>query len=193
MRALAVLALALALAAAHAAEGKPEGAAIVGTPCPEWDPDRWLQGGPLRLADLRGKVVLVRFFTSLACPYCKATAPALTSLESEFGDRGLVVVGFYTPKPEPRSVPDDEVRRAVADYGFRFPVAVDESWRTLRRLWLDRVPEATFTSSSLLIDRQGVVRHVQRGGAYAPDSDDPVAREDYRAMREAIARWTAER
>lgn len=137
--------------------------------------------------------MLVRFFTSPECPYCLATAPALNHLQEEFRAKGLVVVGMYTPKPKARPVANEEVRDAVARYGFRFPIAVDASWRTLNRLWLDRVPEASFTSASLLIDRKGIVRHVQRGGAYAPDSDDPTARADYLAMREAIARWTDER
>jgi peroxiredoxin len=186
---IAALLAALFLAAAAPAEG----ASLIGKPCPEWSPDRWVQGGPLRLADLRGKVVLVRFFTSADCPHCRVTAPALNQLEREFGPKGLVVVGMSTPKPDPRPVPDDEVRAAVAGYGFRFPVAVDASWKTLNRLWLDAVPEASFTSSSLLVDRAGIIRHVHRGGTYAPDAEQPEAREDYRAIRDAIARLTSER
>lgn len=170
-----------------------EGADLVGKACPEWAADRWVQGGPLRLSDLRGKVVLLRFFTSSDCPHCRATAPALVALDHEFGPKGLVVVGMYTPKPDPRPVTDEEALGAVAEYGFRFPVAVDASWATLDRLWLDRVPHASFTSASLLIDRHGIVRHVQRGGIYSPDSDDPGARADYQSMREAIVKWTGER
>jgi peroxiredoxin len=183
----------LCAVAPAAAESVEEGRQLVGTTCPEWSPERWLQGGPLRLADLEGKVVLLRFFTSTECPFCAATAPALNELEREFREKGLMVVGMYTPKPHPRPVADEEVRRAVDAYGFRFPVAVDGSWGTLRALWLDRVPQAGFTSASLLIDREGVVRHVQRGGAYAADSEDATARADYRAMRDAIVRWTGGR
>jgi peroxiredoxin len=189
---LATLLLGSALVAPSVSSAE-EGGRLVGIACPEWAPERWLQGGPLRLADLRGKVVLLRFFTSTDCPYCGATAPALNELDREFREKGLVVVGMYTPKPDPRAVTDDEVRHAVEAYGFRFPVAVDGAWGTLNRLWLDRVPAASFTSASLLIDRRGIVRHVQRGGAYAPDAEDASARADYRAMRDAIERWTAAR
>ncbi len=80
------------------------------------------------------------------------------------------------------------VRRHVEAHGFQFPVAVDDDWTTLRRLWLDRVPEADFTSASLLIDRQGIVRHVHPGGLYAKDARDPRARRDYEEMRAAILR-----
>jgi peroxiredoxin len=168
-------------------------AAIVGAPAPAWPDLRWVQGGPLSLADLRGKVVLLRFFTDRECPFCSATAPALNRLDADFRERGLVVLGFYTPKPKPRPTAIDDVRRTVASYGFRFPIAVDDEWKALRRLWLDRSPGASWTSASLLIDREGVVRRVHPGGVFAPDSTDPQARRDYVEMRAAIERLLSEK
>jgi hypothetical protein len=76
--------------------------------------------------------------------------------------------------------------------GFEFPVAVDDDWATLRRLWLDRVPDAKFTSASLLIDREGIVRHVHPGGLYARDASNRKARHGYEEMRDAILRLLAE-
>jgi len=168
------------------------GQAILGQPAPEWGPRAWLQGGPLELADLRGKVVLVRFFTSPECPFCSATAPSLNLLHRELGPAGLVVVGMFTPKPRPRPVPLDEVRGYVESYGFRFPVAMDDDWSALRALWLDRVPDAKFTSSSLVIDKRGIVRHVHPGGTFAKEGDDPKERRDYEALRTAIEKLLAE-
>jgi len=170
-----------------------QGGGILGTPSPEWPETRWVQGGPLRLADLRGRVVLIRFFMDSRCPLCRATAPALNGLEREFGPKRLVVIAFYTPKPRPMPTSVGEVREYAKAFAFRFPVAVDDEWNVLRRLWLDRVPEAEFTSASLLIDRKGVVRQVQPGGVYAKDSKDPAARRDYRSMRAAIVKLLAER
>ena len=121
-----------------------------------------------------------------------ARRPTLNEFQREFGPRGLVVVGMYTPKPRPRPVTTEEVRGYVESYGFRFPVAVDDDWGTLRKLWLNRVPEASYTSASLLIDRSGVVRHVQKGGLYAKDAASPEARADYEAMRSAILKLLAE-
>jgi peroxiredoxin len=183
---LHALLLAVFCAAVPAMSG--QGEALVGTPSPDWPAREWVQGGPLQLGDLRGKVVLVRFFMESGCPYCRATAPALNALQEEFGPRGLVVVGLYTPKPQPRPTSMDEVRGYVRAYGFRFPVAVDDDWAALRRLWLDRVPGADFTSSSLLIDAHGIVRHVHPGGAFAPDAADGQARRDYAELRAAIER-----
>jgi peroxiredoxin len=169
-----------------------DGSSLLGKPSPDWANEKWVQGGPLRLADLSGKVVLLRFFMDADCPYCRGTAPALNEFDREFGPRGLVVVGMYTPKPRPRPVTIDEVRGYVESYGFRFPVAVDDDWATLRKLWLDRVPDASYTSASLLIDRKGVVRHVQKGGLYAKDAASAEGRRDYEAMRSAIVRLLAE-
>jgi len=165
----------------------------VGSASPEWADDRWVQGGPLTLAGLKGKVVLIRFFTDPECPYCSATAPALNGFDREFGPKGLVVVGFYTPKPRPRPTSTEDVRKTVEAYGFRFPVAIDDDWATLKRLWLDRASGAGWTSASLLIDRHGVIRHVHRGGVFAKDSPDPQARRDYAQMRSAIEKLLAER
>jgi peroxiredoxin len=170
-------------------------ATIIGLAVPEWPakpPAEWIQGGPLTLAGLHGKVVLIRFFTSAECPYCSATAPSLNEFHREFSKEGLVVIGMYTPKPRPRAVEPREVRKYAKEYGFEFPVAIDADWGALKTLWLDRVPDAEFTSASLLIDRRGVLRHVQKGGAYAKDAADPQARKDYGDLRAAIVALLAE-
>jgi peroxiredoxin len=171
--------------------------AIIGQPVPEWPakaPEQWIQGGPLTLADLRGRVVLIRFFMESECPYCSGTAPTLNEFHAEFEKDGLVVIGMYTPQPHPREGAADDVRSYVKSYGFLFPVAIDADWSVLKRLWLDRVPDAEFTSASLLIDRHGVLRHVQQGGIYAKDPDikKRQARRDFRDMRAAIVALLAE-
>ncbi len=170
-------------------------ATILGQAVPEWPakpPDRWVQGGPVTLAELRGKVILIRFFMDADCPYCRATAPSLNQFHDAFAAKGLVVIGMYTPKPRPRAVTLEEVQRYVKSYGFAFPVAIDADWSALHSLWLDRIPDTQFTSATLLIDRRGILRHVQKGGIYAEDSTDPQARQDYREMREAIVALLAE-
>jgi peroxiredoxin len=167
---------------------------ILGKPVPEWPekpPEKWVQGGPLTLAGLKGKVVLLRFFMDADCPLCRGTAPALNELHREFSARGLVVIGMYTPKPRPRPVDRETVQEYVRAYGFEFPVAIDDDWSALRRLWLDRVRDAEYTSASLLIDRGGVLRHVHEGGLYAKDAADPEARRGYDAMRAAIEKLLA--
>jgi peroxiredoxin len=178
-----ILALALILAACGGA-GEPaerpptriaigEGASaidattIVGKPAPAWDVE-WF-GEPVTLDDLRGQVVLVRWFTE-GCPYCKSTAPTLVALHDELAARGLAVIGIYHHKSDAPLVAED-VRAFADELGFRFPIAIDRGWRTLDRWWMDDHP-TSWTSVSFLIDRRGVVRYVHTGGAYAPGSAD---------------------
>lgn len=170
-------------------------AMVIGQMVPEWPakpPANWVQGGPLTLSGLRGRVVLIRFFMDSDCPYCRATAPSLNEFHDAFSAKGLVVIGMYTPKPRPRAVAADEVRGYVKAYGFAFPVAIDADWSALNELWLDPSADAQFTSATLLIDRRGILRHVQEGGAYAKNAADPQARKDYQELREAIVRLLAE-
>lgn len=144
---------------------------VVGKPALAWDVDPWLDGKPRALADLRGKVVLVRWFMSPSCPMCSATAPSLVLLDQRYRDQGLQVIGMYHHKdPEPMDL--EKVRGYVAHYGYTFPVAVDPDWRTMKRWWREGHPKREYTSVTFVIDRSGVVRHVHLGGRLAPDSPD---------------------
>jgi peroxiredoxin len=176
-------AFALILAISNAAGGP--GAELVGKPAPEWEVSDWMNSPALTLAGLRGKVVLVRWFTSTDCPYCSATAPALNRLDEDFRAKGLVVVGMYHHKDDDHPLDVAKVRGWVGDYKFRFPIAVDRDWRTLRRWWLDG-GKRDFTSVSFLIDKKGVIRRVHPGGAMA------LGGKDYDEMRATTARLVTE-
>ncbi len=169
---LAALALVPALAAGAAAADRGM-AALLGRRPPEWTVSHWLHGPPVKLADLRGKVVLVRWWTAPACPYCRASAPALNEFHRLYAGRGLVVLGFYHHKSPTRLDPK-QVAAWANDLGFEFPVAIDDNWRTLRRWWLDPVP-ASWTSVTFLLDREGVIRHIHPGGQYVKGDEDYAA------------------
>ena len=137
---------------------------VIGKKAKEWDVSDWINSKPLSLKDQAGKVVLVRWWMAPGCPFCAATAPALNEFHKKYKDQGLVVIGFYHHKA---ATPLDKatVKDAAERLGFKFPVAIDPDWRTLRRWWLDDAKRA-WTSVSFLIDRQGVIRHVHPGGQY---------------------------
>jgi thiol-disulfide isomerase/thioredoxin len=137
---------------------------VIGTRPPEWEATHWLNSKPLALKGLAGKVVLVRWWTAPGCPYCAATAPALNELHERYKDRGLVVVGLYHHKSD-RPLGPAQVKRSAEKLGFRFPVAIDPGWKTLKRWWLG-TGDRRWTSVSFLIDRRGVVRFVHPGGQY---------------------------
>ena len=169
-----VLALGLAGGAGPAdAAARAVGSELLGTAAPGWQIPEWIGSRPIAWSDLRGKVVLVRWFTSAECPHCHATAPALNRLHHDYAARGLAVIGMYHHKrAEPLTL--DAVRATVRDYGFEFPVAIDRDWRTLNRWWLDG-HKRDFTSVSFLIDRRGVIRLVHPGGTLAPGTPDFLA------------------
>lgn len=155
-----------------------EGDELLGRPAPPLEADAWIGSPGLTLDSLKGKVVLIRWFTATDCPYCTASAPALNQLHHDFKDRGLVVIGMYHHKrAEPLEA--GQVKDWARSYGFEFPVAVDRDWRTLRRWWLDG-RKRRFTSVSFLLDREGIIRRIHPGGTLA------LGTKDYAAMRSAI-------
>jgi peroxiredoxin len=165
-------------AADHAAAPGPRHAddsltGVIDQPAPPWQVSQWFNSPPLSLEQLRGKVVLVRWFMGPSCPFCSGTAPTLRALHERYADRGLAVIGMYHHKEETPLDPD-QVAGWVKHFGYQFPVAIDKDWTTLRRWWLDGHDRA-YTSASFLIDKQGIVRRVHLGGLIAPDGDDMTA------------------
>lgn len=149
----------LLLLCAGAAWAPREGASLVGTRAPELTGLRWLQGGPLTLAKLRGKTVLIRFWTD-GCQYCSATAPSLRALDEKYRDRGLVVIGIHHPKAK-----DSDPEKAMHELGFTFPVATDPEWSTVKGWGVGTVFKR-FTSITFLVDKDGVIRFVHDGGEW---------------------------
>lgn len=155
-------------------EDPDSGAELIGTPAPDWKFDRWARGGPLKLSDLRGKVVVLRWWTE-QCRFCRNTLPALEAVQKAHSKDDLVIIGVFHPKP-PRPVTDAHVLGLAKELGFSGPIAVDTQWKMLDRYWLDGNPERNWTSVSFMIDRDGVIRWIHGGGEYHPTDDPKHAR-----------------
>ena len=160
-----------------------EGSEIIGTQAPSLSGLTWLNTEPLDIEDLRGKVVLIRFWL-VGCPFCEHTAPALVELYNKYKDEGFIVVGIHHPKSE-RTKDPELVRRAAERFGFDFPIAQDDNWKVINSYWLDG-KERSFTSVSFLIDKQGVIRFVHDGGEFYRSESNPDADSAYRAIEEKI-------
>ena len=189
-------AMALALVIAAHPHGVPAsapdaGSELLGRPAPAWSFTRWI-GPPQSLGSLRGKVVLLRWWTE-GCHFCAATLPDLEKLRRTHADQGLVVIGVFHPKP-PREVSDRHILAVGKKLGFAGPIAVDQEWTTLDRYWLADHPERNWTSVSFLIDRQGAIRWVHGGGEYHRSDDPAHARcaAQYQELEKALARTLAE-
>lgn len=88
----------------------------------------WFNSPPLDITKLRGKVVLVDFWT-YGCINCVNTLPHVTALHAKYKDRGLVIVGVHTPEfPFERSA--SNVQAALKRHGITYPVAQDNDSRT---------------------------------------------------------------
>jgi peroxiredoxin len=149
--------------------GAAEGGELIGQAARPWRAAHWINSAPLELSQLRGRVVLVRFWTAPACPFCSASAPALNDFHARYAARGLTVIGLYHHKGRGALEPAD-VAHYAETFGFRFPVAIDLDWRTLRDWWLN--VDRGFTSSSFLIDKRGIIRYVHPGGQYVRGDAD---------------------
>ncbi len=155
-----------------------EGEDLIGTQAHEWKAQDWFQSKQLRLKDLKGKVILVRFWTASGCPFCVASAPALNEFYEKYHDQGLEVIGLYHHKSlEP--LRKEDVQKYAEKFSFKFPVAIDYDWKTLNDWWLAG-RERAWTSVSFLIDRKGIIRHIHPGGQYV--QGDP----DYNILRSKI-------
>ncbi|MGI8421819.1 MAG: cytochrome c biogenesis protein DipZ [Gaiellaceae bacterium] len=110
---------------------------------------------PLSLAALRGKVVLIDFWT-YSCINCLRTLPHLESWDRAYRKDGLVIVGVHTPEFAFEHVLSN-VRKATKDLGVRYPVALDNSYGTWNAYANQYWPAEYF------IDRLGHVRRAHFG------------------------------
>jgi cytochrome c biogenesis protein CcdA/thiol-disulfide isomerase/thioredoxin len=119
----------------------------------------WLNGKPRSLERLRGKVVLVDFWT-YSCINCLRTLPHLEAWYATYHDRGLEIVGVHTPEFAFEHV-ESNVRAATRRLGIRYPVALDNDYATWKAYGNQYWP------AEYLIDRSGRIRHVHFGeGSY---------------------------
>ena len=168
----------------------------IGDQAPPFKFDGWLNTEPLTLEDLKGKVVLVRWFTD-TCPFCASSTPALRQLYDEYTDKGLKMIGVFHPKAG-RDDPLDiqRVERVVEARDFKFPIAIDWDWRngTLKDWWLTG-PKRPGTSVTFIIDKSGVIQFIHPGMEYHEDNGSELhtmCASDMGRVRAAIERLIAE-
>jgi thiol-disulfide isomerase/thioredoxin len=119
----------IASPAASAALSPATGLSDGNTSAPEFTGiDKWLNSEPLTLQQLRGKVVLVDFWT-YTCINCIHVLPYVKSWNQKYKDQGLVVVGVHTPE-YPFERDTDNVRKAIKRFDITFPVAQDNRYAT---------------------------------------------------------------
>ncbi len=120
---------------------------------------QWLNSPPLAIESLRGKVVLVDFWT-YSCINCLRTLPYLKAWNEKYRDQGLVIIGVHAPE---FAFEKDQhnVEQAIRDLGITYPVVLDNDYA----IW--NAYKNEYWPAHYLIDAQGKIRHEHFGeGAY---------------------------
>ncbi len=117
---------------------------------------KWLNPEkPLTIAGLRGKVVLIDFWTN-QCINCIHTLPYVTKWYDKYKDSGFVVIGVHTPElAYERTVAS--VEQAITTYGIHYPVALDNDYST----W--KAYDNQYWPAEYLIDKKGIIRRTHFG------------------------------
>ncbi|MEM5344204.1 cytochrome c biogenesis protein DipZ [Paraburkholderia azotifigens] len=120
--------------------------------------ESWINSPPLTADALRGKVTVVNFWT-YSCINCLRTLPYLKTWSDRYGKDGLTVVGVHTPEFAFEHDPSN-VKRAVADLGIRYPVAIDNGYKIWQAFGNQYWP------AFYIVDTQGRIRyhHFGEGG-----------------------------
>lgn len=116
---------------------------------------KWFNSEPLKLEDLRGKVVLVDFWT-YTCINCIRTQPYLRSWYDKYNALGFEIIGVHTPEFEFEKN-EENVANAVKDAGLKYPIMQDNDYAT----W--RAYENRYWPAHYLIDKNGKIRYTHFG------------------------------
>ena len=146
-------------------QNQPTGQAEAALPVEEFSPSldgaqEWLNSPPLSVEALKGKVVLVDFWT-YSCINCLRSIPYIRAWAEKYRDHGLVVIGVHAPEfAFERNV--DNVKNAISTLKIGYPIAIDNEYKIWRSFDNEYWPAHYF------IDGNGKVRHHHFGeGEYA--------------------------
>ena len=128
----------------------------------------WINTKPLTIAQLRGKVVLIDFWT-YSCINCLRTLPHLEAWDATYRKQGLVIIGVHTPEFAFEHV-SSNVRAAVKRLGIKYPVVQDNRFKT----WDNYSNQ--YWPAEYLIDKTGHVRHTHFGEGQYRETEQLIRR-----------------
>ena len=137
--------------------------ALIGQPAPEISIKTWIKGGPVRLDNLRGRVVLLEFWATW-CKPCQEMFPKLKQLHEQAAHRGLEIIAItrhymaYGGTAESKQEELQLMDTTVTNHGVSFAVGVAENESLQAAYGANGLPTA------VLIDRRGLVRYAGPGG-----------------------------
>ncbi|MCE9596552.1 MAG: redoxin domain-containing protein [Spirochaetia bacterium] len=138
---------------------------IHSNPAPEFTHTReseWINSKPVALSQLRGKVVLIDFWT-FQCWNCYRSFPWLRSVEAQFHAQGLQIIGVHSPEFESEKVRTN-IEAKVREFGLTHPIMIDTDfsyWNAMNN---------SYWPAFYLLDKKGVVRASYAGETHIGDS-----------------------
>lgn len=128
----------------------------------------WFNSKPLKLSELRGKVVIIDFWT-YSCINCQRTLPYLRSWWEKYRDKGLVIIGVHSPEFEFEKN-ENNVAEAISDFKLIYPVVQDNDFAT----W--QAYNNRYWPAKYFIDKDGIVRFSHFGEGAYDESEEVIRR-----------------
>lgn len=135
---------------------------------PEISNGLWINSEPLTLDSLRGRVVLLEFWT-FACYNCRNTLPSVQKWDTEYREKGLTIIGVHTPELDYERDAEN-LRRQVAALGIKYPVVTDNDYTTWKAYQVEAWPTV------FVLDKQGRVRWTHVGEGYYDETEQVIKR-----------------
>lgn len=135
---------------------------------PEFAKGNWINSDPLTLNKLRGRVVVVEFWT-FGCFNCRNTVPSVKEWDAKYRDRGLTIVGVHTPETE-SEYRLENVRKEVPALGIKYPVVTDNDYTTWKAYGVEAWPTIA------VLDKQGRVRWLHVGEGRYEETESVIKR-----------------
>ena len=121
---------------------------------------------PLKLKDLRGRVVLIEFWT-FGSINCRHILPSVKSWHDRYRDKGLTIIGVHSPEfDEERDI--EKLRRQVVSLGIRYPVVSDNDYQIWKAYEVEAWP------TIFLLDKQGRIRWMRVGEGNYDEADRQI-------------------
>ena len=131
----------------------------IGGQAPEIENETWLNSEPLRLADLRGKVVMVEFWT-FGCWNCRNIEPYVKSWHEKYASNGLVVIAIHSPEFQYEH-DVNRVKGYIQDHELPYAIPIDNEFKTWRQY------QNRYWPTLYLIDKRGTIQYIKIGeGSY---------------------------
>lgn len=126
----------------------------------------WFNSEPLTLAELKGRVVIIDFWT-YSCINCQRTLPYLRQWYEKYRDKGLVIIGVHSPEFEFEKNPKN-VQQAITDFGLTYPIMQDNDFAT----W--KAYNNHYWPAKYFIDKEGQIRHTHFGEGEYDESEKVI-------------------